>query len=71
LQKSDGTFELVVWGERLKGADRVTVHLGAAFPVVKVFDPTIGTDPIQTAAAADSLTLTLSDHPLIIAILQK
>ena len=24
LQKSDGTFELVVWGERLKGADEVT-----------------------------------------------
>ncbi len=28
LQKSDGTFELVVWGERLKGADDVTVRLG-------------------------------------------
>ena len=28
LQKSDGTFELVVWGERLKGSDEVTVHLG-------------------------------------------
>jgi hypothetical protein len=71
LQKSDGTFELVVWGERLKGADPVTVHLGAAYPAVKVYDPTIGTEPIQTAAAVDSLKLTLSDHPLVIAIFQK
>ncbi len=28
LQKSDGTFELVVWGERLKGTDEVTVPPG-------------------------------------------
>ena len=32
LQKSDGTFELVVWGERLKGSDDVTVHLGETVP---------------------------------------
>ncbi len=71
LQKSDGTFELVVWDERLTGTDLVTVHLGAAYPTVKVYDPTIGTEPIQTAAAIDSLRLTLSNHPLIIAISLK
>ena len=28
LQKNDGTFALLMWGERLKGTDRVTVYLG-------------------------------------------
>jgi hypothetical protein len=68
LQKSDGTFALVVWGERLKGSDEVIVHLGAKYPVVKVYDPTIGTEPVQAAKAIESLKLTISDHPLIITI---
>ena len=29
LQRSDGAFELVVWDERLKGEDHVTVSLSA------------------------------------------
>jgi hypothetical protein len=32
------------------------------------YDPTIGTQPIQTHDKADVLKLTLSNHPLIIAI---
>jgi hypothetical protein len=71
LQKSDGTFELVVWGERLKGSDAVTVQLGGTHPTVKVYDPTIGTEPVQTHRRVNSLKLTLSDHPLIIAIAPK
>jgi hypothetical protein len=68
LQKSDGTFDLVIWGERLKGADEVTVQLGGTYPVVKVYDPTIGAEPIETHRKVDSLKLILSDHPLIINI---
>ncbi|HEV3006269.1 MAG TPA: hypothetical protein VGX78_17500 [Pirellulales bacterium] len=68
LQKSDGTFELVVWNERLKGADDVTVNLKGKIAAVKVYDPTIGTEPIRTHGAVESLTLTLSDHPLVISI---
>ena len=68
LQKSDGTFALIVWGEWLKGSDDVTVQLGGTYPAVKVYDPTIGTDPIQILRGVDSLKLTLSDHPLVIAI---
>ena len=49
LQKSDGTFALVIWDERLKGADDVTVHLGGTYPAVKIYDPTIGTDPVETS----------------------
>lgn len=71
LQKTDGAFELVIWDERLKGTDAVTVHLGGIYPAVKVYDPTIGTEPIQTLPKVDSLKLTLSDHPLVIAIAPK
>ena len=68
LQNSDGTFQLVVWGERVTGADRVTVRLGGAHASVKVYDPTVGTEPVQTHSGISSLKLTLSDHPLIITI---
>jgi hypothetical protein len=71
LQRTDGTFELVIWGERLKGADEVTVHLGDTYPSVKVYDPTIGTEPIQTSGGVKSLKLALSNHPLVIAIPQR
>jgi len=68
LQKSDGTFELVVWSEKASGTSSVTVRLGAGYPSVKVYDPTIGTKLIQTHDKTDSLTLTLSDHPVVIEI---
>jgi hypothetical protein len=71
LQKSGGTFELVVWNERLKGADEVTVQLGDTYPVAKVYDPTIGTGSVETHRDVKALKLTLSDHPLIISILPK
>ncbi len=68
LQKSDGTFELVVWGERLKGTDHVTVHLGDTHDAVIVYDPTIGATPIKTHHNINSLVLTMSDHPFIVEI---
>ncbi len=71
LQKSDGVFELLVWDERLRGADQATVHLGAVYPRVKVYDPTLGTEPIKTTTAVDSLKLNLSNHPLIVAVFPK
>ena len=71
LQNSDGTFQLLVWGERLNGTDRVTVRLGGSHASVKVYDPTVGTEPVQTLSGIASLDLTLSDHPLIIAIPRK
>ncbi len=71
LQRSDGTFLLVVWGERLKGSDEVTVRLGEAFPEVKVYDPTVGAKPTQVLRGVRSLKLTLSDHPLVVALARK
>jgi len=68
LQKSDGTFELVVWGEQVKGASNITVHLGGDYASVKVYDPTVDTTPGQTLKNIDALELILSDHPLIVSI---
>jgi hypothetical protein len=68
LQKSDGMFELVMWDERLKGADEVTVVFGGEHPGLRIYDPTVGIRPIRTVGSTDSLKLTLSDHPLIIEI---
>jgi len=69
LQKSDGTFEIVVWDERPSGGtDSVTVDLTKPRPKVSTYDPTTGTAPTQTMPGASSVTLTLSDHPVIIEI---
>jgi hypothetical protein len=68
LQRSNGAFQLVLWGERVKGEDHVTVRLGGAPATVTVYDPTVGTKPVSTHDGVRSLPLTLSDHPLILAI---
>ena len=68
LQHSDGTFQLIVWDERLSGQDRVTIQLGLTPISVRIYDPTIGVEPVQTLGNAAALELTLSDHPVVIAI---
>jgi hypothetical protein len=68
LQKSDGKFELIVWDERLSGSDNVMINLGGAFASVTIYDPTIGTLPIQSLSNVSSVVLTLSNHPIIIEI---
>ncbi len=67
LQKSDGSFALIMWDERLVGADRVTVHLGRTVASIAIYDPTLDNAAIQNLAGTDSVPLTLSDHPLVIA----
>jgi len=68
LQHSDGTFQLIMWDERLSGQDRVTVRLGLTPASVTIYDPTIGVEPVGTLDKISSLELTLSDHPVVIAI---
>ncbi len=71
LQKSDGTFYLVIWGERLKGTDDVDIRLGEAYPSFTIHDPTIGPEPIRTHHDLKSLRLTIGAHPLVVAIGRK
>lgn len=68
LQHSDGTFQLVVWGERVSGSDAVTVRFARSHRSVTVYDPTIGKEAVQQLSHVSSLELTLSDHPLILFI---
>jgi len=66
LQKSNGTFELVVWNERADGTDSVTVNLAGTHASVKVYDPTTDIAPIQILTDVRLVSLSLSDHPVII-----
>lgn len=68
LQRSDGTFQLIVWGERLRGADRVVVRFGRRHASVIVFDPTTGVEPVEKLADVNSLELSVDDHPFVIAV---
>ncbi len=68
LQKGSGAFELVVWNEQVSGTKSVKVNLSRAFRSVKVYDPTVGTAPTKTLRNVSSLTLALSDHPMVIEI---
>jgi hypothetical protein len=68
LQRSDGTFQLIMWGERLRGEDRVTVRIGTTAASVALYDPTLGVEPTRTLTKVNSLELTLSDHPIVMAI---
>jgi hypothetical protein len=69
LQKSSGKYNLVVWDERFTGGeDNVTIKLGNRADTVKVYDPTVGITPIQTIQGASSVSLKLSDHPLILVV---
>lgn len=69
LQKSDGTFSLVVWNERFTGgSDKVTVNFGTRVGSLKLFDPTLGASVLEAVKNWHSIDLTLSDHPVILEI---
>lgn len=79
LQKSDGTFDLVLWDEPkvwdqpsksavTPASTAVTVDLGASYATVKVFDPLVGTAPIQTLTNASTVQLSLASHPFIVEV---
>ena len=69
IQKSSGTFELVVWDEKVKGSDQVTVNLGRTYSRVNIYDVTLGISPTQTLSNVASVSLNLTDHAFIIEIL--
>ena len=48
LQKNDGTFDLVIWGEKVKNSTMVGIEFHEDIVLdgpLKLFDPTIGTKP--------------------------
>jgi hypothetical protein len=68
LQKSNGIYELIIWDDRPVGeaTDNITVSLGAAYPTVSVYDITNGTAAVQTLSNVSAVSLSLTDHALII-----
>ena len=69
LQKSPGTFDLVVWDERVNGTDDVSVRFGARHRSISVYDVTQGSTPVRSLSDADAVPLTLSDHAVILEIM--
>jgi hypothetical protein len=79
MQKSDGATDIVVWNEpeiwnESKGTEvkaatqNATVNLGATYQTVEVYDPLTGTTPIETLSNVSSVSLGLTDHPLIVQV---
>lgn len=70
LQKSNGHFILVIWGERFGsgGADKVSVSFGKKWKQLIIYDPTTGIKPISAHKKVIAIELELSDHPIILDI---
>ncbi len=79
LGKSNGAYELVVWAEPKLWNDAtdseisnptqtVTVNLGALHHSVKVYDTLSGTSAIASYTDVSTITIPVSDHPLVIEI---
>jgi len=66
LQKSNGAFELLVWNEQLKASTSLTVELGHSANSVKIFDPIAGTTPVQMLTNVGTISLVMSNHPLML-----
>jgi hypothetical protein len=66
LQNSKGKFQLIIWGEKATGSERITLTLGKKALRVNVYDPTIGTASVANYKNVSEVTLDLSDHPLVV-----
>jgi hypothetical protein len=60
LQKSDRTFELIVWGEQVRGTHNVTVDLGRTFATIRIYDPTIGSYPTRVVGRKAKIRLAVT-----------
>jgi hypothetical protein len=70
MEKSNGVFELAVWGEQVSGFNNVTVKFGGnTVSQVNVYDVTLGSIPFQTLTRVKTVTLTMSDHALIVEVI--
>lgn len=77
LQNPDGTYDVVVWAEPkiwdstagqeiAAAAQTATVTLSAPVVGYSVYDPMVGTSAISSGEATRAITVTVSDHPVII-----
>ncbi len=68
MEKSNGTYELVIWGEAFasKKMTSLTINLGNIYRTVNVYDITLGSKPTQRLRNTSTIHLVVSDHPLIV-----
>lgn len=67
LQKSDGTFMLVIWGELYAGgSSNITIKLGRTYDEIKIYDPTTGKTAVNTLQNVNFVPLTMTNHPYIL-----
>jgi hypothetical protein len=82
MQKSNGTFELAVWAEPdiwdqpTKSAiaareTPVSVTLGSIAATINVYDPLKRDTPIATFHDTNKVTVGLTDHPMIVEVINK
>lgn len=79
LQKSSATTDIVVWAEPAIWNEKTgkeltvptvstTLHFSATYTAVEIFDPLVSAKPIQTLSHVNTVTLALTDHPLIVEV---
>jgi hypothetical protein len=68
LQKSDGTFQLVLWAERLGGEETVEVKLGKIASMIDFHDTGIEAEKVRSLRDVDRFDVVLGDSPVVIAI---
>jgi Ca2+-binding RTX toxin-like protein len=79
MEKSSGAFDIVVWDEPkiwdsvkhvaiAAKAETVLVTLDHTYADVRVYDPLTGTSPLAVYSNVSSLSVSVTDHPLIIEV---
>jgi hypothetical protein len=79
MEKSDGTHDIVLWdeaplwdqqtqSENVIATTPVTLSLGVAHTSIEVYDPMEGTAPISVFQDVSTISVGLSDHPLVVEI---
>lgn len=68
LEKSDGTFDLVIWGEQVKSTSKLMVHFDKIHSDVRVYDVTHNLEPVQRLSNVADVPLLVNDHALIVEI---
>lgn len=80
MQKSDGTYWLSIWNEtRLSSATSstdivvpnhtITLTLESQASGIILFDPLLGTTALQSLSNAQTIQISLPDHPIIVEII--
>jgi hypothetical protein len=79
IQKSSGTFVIVIWEEPdiwdedadrpiLAATRRIRLGLESDVSEVRIYDPLIGTFPIGAVQGTNEIVVDVSDHPIIVEV---